>query len=201
VGRVRDDPGKLPDRSPGYEPDSGLCRRRRQPVSVDEPGSVDELLAVATRENRITMEPWKWTWKNVDLPTDIADNLAMRFEADVYGQAVRQTDWDSATAQDIGLLVKLGNLYSRLELVRKGLEVDRLLVRLNPEEPIYHYNLACSHSLLGEIDQAFEALSEAVSLGYDNLPFLRQDRDLTNLKCDDRFDELLQHLESSRESS
>ena len=147
------------------------------------------------------MEPWKWTWKNVDLPTDIADNLAMRFEADVYGQAVRQTDWDSATAQDIGLLVKLGNLYSRLELVREGLQIDRLLVRLNPEEPIYHYNLACSHSLLGEIDQAFEALSEAVSLGYDNLPFLRQDRDLTNLKCDDRFDELLQHLESSRESS
>jgi len=146
---------------------------------------------------RPTMKPWNWTWKNVDLPSEIADGLALRFEAGVFSEAVRRTDWNEATPQHIGLLVRLGELYSRLQWLDKGLEVDRLLVRLHPTEPIYHYNLACSHSLLGEVDEAFAALSRAISLGYDNLSFLRQDEDLANLKQDRRFGRLIAQLESS----
>ena len=145
--------------------------------------------------------PLKWSWKPVELPAETAEELGLRFQAGLYESAIRNTRWTQASHTEIELLVSLGNIYSRLDLFREGLLVDKRLVELCPNEPKFHYNLACSHSLLGEIDQAFEALSEAVSLGYDNLPFLRQDRDLTNLKCDDRFDELLQHLESSRESS
>jgi tetratricopeptide (TPR) repeat protein len=145
------------------------------------------------------MEARKWTWKNVDLPSDVAEKLALKFEAGVYEEAIRGTSWEHAGPYEIGLLVKLGDVYSRLEWLHKGLEVDRLLVKLHPREAIYHYNLACSYSLLGEIDEAFAALSRAIDLGYKNLPLLREDKDLANLKRDERFLKLIEQLESSSE--
>ena len=143
------------------------------------------------------MEAWKWTWKNVSLATEVAEELGLRFEAGVYEEALRSIDWEHASTAEIGLLVKLGDLYSRLEWIEKGLEVDRILVSLHPTEPIYHYNLACSHSLLGDLDQAFDALTRAIDLGYKDFRFLRTDKDLANLKRDQRFDRLIDELESN----
>ena len=92
----------------------------------------------------------------------------------------------------------LGNLYSRNGQLEKGLEVDKKLIEIQPREPLYYYNLACTHSLLGHIDPAFQALSRAVQLGYDKVEHLIEDPDLANLKSDGRYDALLRKLQGGK---
>lgn len=87
-------------------------------------------------------------------------------------------------------LVVLGEIYTRKGLYKRGLKVDKRLVELKPDNPIIHYNLACSFSLLGEIGDAFRALRKAIRLGYDDFGFMNKDPDLENLRGDRRFREL-----------
>ena len=44
--------------------------------------------------------------------------------------------------------------------------MDQQLSRLQPRNPLVFYNLACSHSLNGEVDRAAAALERALALGY-----------------------------------
>ena len=55
------------------------------------------------------------------------------------------------------------------------------------------YNLACSYSLLGELDLAFSTLKKAIDLGYDDFGYLRIDPDLENLRKDERFQLILKN--------
>ena len=63
-------------------------------------------------------------------------------------------------------LMLLGYAYTRRGDYEKGLDVDARLVRLRPADPAAYYNLACSHALLGQINDSVDALERAVSLGY-----------------------------------
>jgi len=84
-------------------------------------------------------------------------------------------------------LQALGNAYTARGLYQKGLEVDMKLVGLRPAEPVAHYNLACSYSLLKDIEAAFKALTRAIDLGYSDLSHMAKDPDLENLRQDKRF--------------
>ena len=131
-----------------------------------------------------------WSWKEAKLEEQLAGRLAEKFQIDFY---------EAALPSDLGnvdLLLALGDLYTRQGLLEKGLQVDQRLVQIQPEDPKYHYNLACTHSLLGHLDPAFAALSRAVQLGYDKLEHLREDPDLENLKKDRRYEEILKGLAS-----
>ncbi|MFA5039446.1 MAG: hypothetical protein WC732_07175 [Candidatus Omnitrophota bacterium] len=88
-------------------------------------------------------------------------------------------------------LIALGEIYTKKGLYKKGLRIDKRLARLRPDNPIVHYNLACSHSLLGDLVSSFRAIERAISLGYDDIGFMCKDPDLSNLRKDDRFQELL----------
>src|SRR5688572_29844621 len=48
----------------------------------------------------------------------------------------------------------------------EGLQIDKRLVRLRPEDPLAHYNLACSYALLKRADHAIKTLRRAIELGY-----------------------------------
>jgi tetratricopeptide (TPR) repeat protein len=91
-------------------------------------------------------------------------------------------------------LILLGEIYTRRGNFKKGLEVDRRLSRLKPENPIVHYNLACSLSLVGEVSESLQAIRQAIRLGYDDLQYLTRDPDLTNVRQDARFNELVKEL-------
>ena len=82
----------------------------------------------------------------------------------------------------------LGDAYTRAGFFKEGLEVDRRLVRLIPGDPVIHYNLACSLSLVGDVAEALEELKTAVSLGYSDFHYMLEDRDLENVRKDKRFD-------------
>jgi len=88
-------------------------------------------------------------------------------------------------------LAALGDLYTKRGDYEKGLKIDLKLAHLKPHDPIILYNLACSYSLLNRIDAAFETIQKAVDCGYDNFPFLEKDKDLHNLREDNRFQQFM----------
>jgi tetratricopeptide (TPR) repeat protein len=85
----------------------------------------------------------------------------------------------------------LGNALTRLGLHKEALAVDRQIVKLYPDNHIAHYNLACSYSNLGMIDEAFESLRRSVELGYADIKHMKKDPDLKKLRIDPRFTEIL----------
>jgi len=89
-------------------------------------------------------------------------------------------------------LVVLGDDYTRRGFYRKGLDVDLRLARLAPEDPVIHYNLACSLSLVGELDRAFEAIERAIALGFRDIDLLEKDSHLDNMRRDSRFAAILE---------
>lgn len=95
-------------------------------------------------------------------------------------------------------LILLGDLYTRRGLYLKGLEVDLKLVQISPEDPYVFYNLACSYSLVNDIDKAFVIIKKAISKGYDNFYHLESDEDLANLRNDQRFQRYIQRLKNKR---
>lgn len=95
------------------------------------------------------------------------------------------------------VLVLLGEIYTKKGLYKKGLRIDKKLAKLRPGNPIVHYNLACSHSLLGDLSSSLEALDRAIRLGYDDVIFMCKDPDLTNLRKDERFAGFLQRIKKS----
>ena len=85
----------------------------------------------------------------------------------------------------------LGGLYTRVGRITDGLKMDRKLVRLDPENPTAHYNLACSLALSNRPLDALETLATALQHGYDDYEWMRQDPDLQSLKTDPEFLRLL----------
>jgi predicted Zn-dependent protease len=85
----------------------------------------------------------------------------------------------------------LGEIYTKKGRYAEGLRVDKRLSKLRPQNPIVHYNLACSLSLLEDITSSFKALKRALELGYEDISFLNNDPDLLNLRRDKRFEEFI----------
>jgi len=88
----------------------------------------------------------------------------------------------------------LGGLYTKVGRVADGLRMDRKLVKLEPENPTAHYNLACSLALCKKRPDALKSLRKAVSLGYNDPDWMEQDPDLEILKNDPEFRALLSQL-------
>jgi tetratricopeptide (TPR) repeat protein len=84
----------------------------------------------------------------------------------------------------------LGDHYTQRGRIVEGLKVDERLARLEPRNPLVFYNLACSYSLSGEIDQAANALEKALQLGYRDFEWLVKDPDLKPLRTHAAFDDL-----------
>ena len=156
-----------------------------------------------TRQGRQPeMKSTDCSWKNMELPEDATETLSLEFEVALVETALEKVDWKARgsagpSKKEIGLLVALGNLYARLKQHDKGIEVDRILINICPDDPCFYYNLACSHSLLGQVDEAIRILGHALELGYDNFKGLQDDSDLDNLREDPRYRDLLGEFEST----
>jgi tetratricopeptide (TPR) repeat protein len=90
----------------------------------------------------------------------------------------------------IEALQLLGDHYTQRGLYDRGLKVDEQLSRLEPHNPLVFYNLACSYSLIGEIDPAAKALEKALTLGYRDFKWLAKDPDLRTLRKHPVFREI-----------
>jgi tetratricopeptide (TPR) repeat protein len=79
-------------------------------------------------------------------------------------------------------LQMLGDHYAQRGRPEHSLKVDQQLARLQPRNPLVFYNLACDHSLAGQVDRAVEALEKALALGYRDFKWLARDPDLRQLR-------------------
>lgn len=82
----------------------------------------------------------------------------------------------------IEVLRILAELVSKKGLVGRAVELDRTLVELLPEDFLARYNLACSFARAGRSDDAIDALSRAILLGYDDLDHMESDPDLESIR-------------------
>lgn len=111
--------------------------------------------------------------------------LSKDFEISFYEKIVREKpDYVEA-------LTALAGAYTAKGFYEKGLAIDKRLARLCGKDPVVFYNLACSYALIGQTDDAFEALHRAVKLGYRDFQYLERDKDLKSLHQDPRFQTLI----------
>ena len=90
----------------------------------------------------------------------------------------------------IEALQLLGDHYTQRGSYDQGLQVDEKLSRLEPHNPLVFYNLACSYSLIGQVDLAARALEKALTLGYRDFKWLAKDPDLRTLRKHPVFREI-----------
>ena len=88
----------------------------------------------------------------------------------------------------------LGELYTKKGYFKEGLEVDLRLKELKPYDPVVYYNLACSYSILGEIDKSLTCLKHAVFLGYQDISCINKDKDLANVRKTIDFKEFIKKI-------
>ncbi len=113
----------------------------------------------------------------------------LRFETGILEKLVeREPD-------NLDYLAALGEAYTRLRRYRAGLVVDQELVNRAPDDPIHRYNLACSQSLVGDLDASATSLIKSFELGYRDFDHLRRDPDLRRLRDDLRFALVQEHFE------
>ena len=119
------------------------------------------------------------------------DPISLDFEIEFLGRILER---DPCYVEV--LRVHANNLAAR-GLWSRALQIDRRLVRLQPERPVPWYNLACSYAVLGKLEPAFASLQRAVDLGYPFLHHMARDPDLKSLRRDPRFSRLVRTLLSA----
>ena len=94
----------------------------------------------------------------------------------------------------VDALQVLGDHYTERGRFTEGLHVDEHLARLEPQNPLVFYNLACSYSLTDEFDRALFSLGHAIELGYRDFKWLAKDPDLKKLRAQPAFAELKEKI-------
>ena len=90
----------------------------------------------------------------------------------------------------VDALQLLGDHYTQRGRYTEGLKVDERLARLDPENALVFYNLACSYSLTDQFDRTMLALEKALGLGYRDFAWLARDPDLKKFRQQPAYDEI-----------
>jgi len=91
-------------------------------------------------------------------------------------------------------LSALGDVYTKVGAYEQGLAIDERLAQLRPDDPVVFYNLSCSYSLLNEIDKALRSVKKAIKCGYSDFEHMQRDKDLLNLRQDERFQRYFERI-------
>lgn len=100
--------------------------------------------------------------------------------------------------EDEDVLLALGDIYTRAGRYEDGLRIDRILVKLQPEDASIWYNLGCSLALLNQREEALVTLRQAVELGYRDHEWMSRDTDLRNIREEKAFKVLLKTISSAK---
>ena len=79
-----------------------------------------------------------------------------------------------------------GDTETMIETCRKGVE-------LLPDDPTWHYNLACSLAYLRKPVESLDELERAIDLGFRNADIISNDSDLKRVSGERRFKELVEY--------
>jgi tetratricopeptide (TPR) repeat protein len=120
----------------------------------------------------------------------VPDPQQMEFELDFFaGVLSRCPDY-------VDVLRIMGNLLTLKGRFADGMQIDKRLVQLRPNDALAHYNLACSYALLKRPEQSLKTLRRAVELGYRDFRYMKEDRDLDSIRHDPRFRQLRREFDT-----
>src|SRR5438309_11792606 len=119
-----------------------------------------------------------------------ADQNQLDFEIEFFGHILERFP------SYVDVLRVQGNNLTLKGRYADGLQIDKRLVALRPQDPLAHYNLACSFALLRKSDLALKTLRRAIELGYRDFRYMREDHDLDSIRHDPRFRQLLREFEN-----
>jgi tetratricopeptide (TPR) repeat protein len=118
------------------------------------------------------------------------DQQQLEFELDFFeGVLSRCPDY-------VDVLRIMGNLLTLKGRFADGLQIDKRLVQLRPNDALAHYNLACSFALLKRPEQSLKTLRRAIELGYRDFRYMKEDHDLDSIRHDPRFGQLIREYEN-----
>jgi tetratricopeptide (TPR) repeat protein len=120
----------------------------------------------------------------------LTEQTQLDFEIDFYGGILERKP------EYVDVLRVMGNNLTLKGRFAHGLVIDKRLVQLRPNDPLAHYNLACSYALLKRPDLSLKALRLAVELGYRDFRYMKEDHDLDSVRHDPRFRQLMREYEN-----
>jgi tetratricopeptide (TPR) repeat protein len=88
----------------------------------------------------------------------------------------------------------LGTLYWRTGEKRKAIEFTEKAIELDKAMNQGYYNLACFYSLENDNTKAIKNLRDGVNNGFRDCMTLMNDKDLTNIRNESEFEEILTEL-------
>lgn len=118
------------------------------------------------------------------------ERLGLEFQAGFLGaELVRHPE-------NLEALSDLAHLLTLLGRHAEGLEADERLAKALPDNPLVHFNHACSLCLSGRLLEALDTLEHSIELGYDDPDHMAEDEDLLPLRAEPRFQRLLHKLQA-----
>ena len=103
----------------------------------------------------------------------------------LVGRALRSLgEWEAAVSP---AWLGLGWFYKRLGRLKEAIEVLHTGLETAPSQPLLLYNLACYHSLAGDVSAAVGHLTQAISLDDRFRDLTGAERDFDPIRGDPRF--------------
>ncbi len=90
-----------------------------------------------------------------------------------------------------------GIKYLKIQKYARAAAEFQKILKLDPENEVAHYNLACAWSLDGRLEEAVASLRRSIELGYDDLEHIESDTDLDNIRQTDGYRTLIEGLRAA----
>lgn len=89
-------------------------------------------------------------------------------------------------------LHKLAVIYAMKGDYARAIQFLEEMTTLKPDDPDVYYNLACSYSQLGRVDDALRSLRNALVKGFNKWDILKNDPDLENVRVTEGYKTMIQ---------
>ena len=103
---------------------------------------------------------------------------------------------DKRNPTDGRVMEILAQLYTRVGRNEDGLSMDLRLSKVRPEDPLVHYNLACSLALVGQLEEAVNTLRNSIRMGYRDFEWMMKDPDLDTIRELPSYTKLIDEIDA-----
>jgi len=156
-------------------------------------GDAEKAISLYERANRVQPQDYQSSL----LMAQIYDDLGRQDEArNSRRRGVRLVeDRLRLNPDDVRALYMGANGLVALGEMGRGLEWARRAARMDPDEPMVLYNVACLQALAGRTEEAFETLELAVRSGLNQKGWIEHDSNLDAVRGHPRYPALIDYLD------